>query len=121
MTDFWKKLTENWQDGVNLALGLWLIASAWALGFTGVSAAFWNAMAAGAVIVVTAITALTRFHEWEEWADAALGVWLILSPWILGFNEAIPAAATWNFVVVGALTILLAVWSIKTHRDSAHA
>lgn len=36
-----------------------------------------------------------------------LGVWLILSPWILGFSG--EAGATWNAVIVGLLVGLLAL------------
>jgi len=39
----------------------------------------------GAIIAALSIVAIVAFSEWEEWLNLALGVWLIASPWILGF------------------------------------
>ena len=127
MTNIWKKLTDNWQDCASLVLGVWLLLSPWALGFTGVDAALWNAVLFGVLIAVMAIMALIDFHEWEEWADMAIGLWLIASPWVLGFATMVTGAeggayaATVNVVVVGALTFGMAAWSLRDHRHRAHA
>ena len=126
MTDFWKTLTTRWQDSLNVLLGVWLILSPWALQFTGSQTAFWNAIVVGVIIAAAAFAALVEFHEWEEWADIAFGAWLVVSPWVLGFG-AVPATeegtvatnfvpATWNFVAVGGLTLLLAAWSLRDER-----
>jgi hypothetical protein len=37
---------------------------------------------------------------WEDWVDMVLGVWLAVSPWILGFSDSDPAA-TRNALIVG--------------------
>ncbi len=108
----------QWQDTANLLLGVWLIASPWALGFTDIPYALWNAYGLGAIVAVAAAAALLAFHEWEEWVSMVLGVWLVISPWILGFaatafaaEVATVYAATWNFVFAGALVIGLASWA----------
>lgn len=122
MTGFWKTVGNRWQDSANLVLGVWLFLSPWILGFTGTGVAMWNAYVLGVIIAVAAIAALVAFHEWEEWADMAFGAWLIVSPWLLGFGtttagaEGGAFAATWNFVVVGALTIALAAWALRDQR-----
>ena len=136
MKNFWNNILEFWQDSVNLLLGVWLVLSAWVLQFTDVQAAFWNAVIFGLVITAGALSALVRFRDWEEWADIAIGAWLIVSPWILGFAsfgagvedgsvsanwslelvEGGSVAATWNFVLVGIVTLSLALWSIGEHR-----
>lgn len=132
MADFWKTAVSRWQDSANLVLGVWLVSSPWALQFTANERALWNAYVLGVIIAVAAIAALVKFQEWEEWADMVFGVWLIVSPWVLGFGttmagteagapvagtEAGAFAATWNFVVVGVLTIGLAAWSIWDQRQ----
>jgi hypothetical protein len=48
---------------------------------------------------VAAIAALAAFQKWEEWVNAALGAWLIVSPFILGFGSV--TAALWNQLIVG--------------------
>lgn len=127
MEGFWKTVTTRWQDSINFLLGLWLILSPWALGYTATQAAFWNAIVLGLVIGAIAIAALVEFREWEEWLDMALGAWLVISPWLLGFGTTVTGleggvfAATWNFVVVGVLTIALAAWSLAERRQEGRA
>jgi hypothetical protein len=109
MVDIGKRLTVQWKDAVNLVLGLWLIASPWALGFATEQAPMWNASVVGVIIAVAALAALIAFHKWEEWVEAAFGLWLIVSPYLLGF--AVQTNATWNHVLVGIIVAGLAIWS----------
>ncbi len=48
---------------------------------------------------------MTAAARWQEWASFALGLWLALSPWMVGYAE--HDAATANAVFVG-LTLALA-------------
>jgi len=122
MANFWRNLTTNWQDSVNLLLGVWLFASGWILAFTAIQFAFWNSLIFGVVLALMAFAALISFKEWEEWVDMLVGVWLIVSPWMLGFAEftreagGAAYAATWNFLTVGIVTFALAAWSVRDHR-----
>ena len=109
MVDIGKRLTVQWKDAVNFVLGLWLIVSPWALGFAAEPAPAWNAWAVGVIIAVAAAAALIAFHKWEEWVEAALGLWLIVSPYLLGF--ATQMSPTWNSVIVGIIVAALAVWA----------
>ncbi len=109
MVNIGKRLTAQWKDAVNLVLGLWLVISPWALNFMLVEAPTWNAFVVGVVIAVAAAAALIAFNQWEEWVEAALGAWLIVSPFLLGFS--MEFYATWNQIIVGALVGALAVWS----------
>ena len=45
--------------------------------------------------------------KWQDWAGLLLGLWLAISPWVLGFSE--QQAATANAAVIG---ITLAVVSL---------
>ena len=38
-------------------------------------------------------------RKWQDWANLVLGLWLVLSPWILGFSGT--SSATWNAVLLG--------------------
>lgn len=126
MTDFWKNASERWQDSVNVLLGVWLVISAWVLGFTEVTAAFWNALFFGAVLAIAAFAAVVRFHTWEEWVGAFVGLWLVISPWLLGFvafgGESAAVTATWNTLITGVIALALAAWSLWDHgQGGAHA
>ena len=109
MDDIGKRLTTQWKDAVNLVLGLWLIVSPWALGFVTDRTPTWNAWAVGVVIAVAALAALIAFNKWEEWVEIALGAWLIVSPYLLGFT--MQMHTTWNQVIIGIIVGGLAIWS----------
>lgn len=106
---------KHWQDPVSLILGLWLLASPWMLQFSGETAPMWNAVAVGVLVAAIALYALFRVMAWQEWANATLGIWLVASPWILGFAGL--AAAMWNAVIVGAVIAVLALWTLGTDQD----
>ena len=92
-------------DWINLILGVALIASPWVLGFTA-GPVMWNAVIGGAAIGVIAIVALAAFAQWEEWVNLALGIWILISPFVLGFSAEV--VAMWTFVLVGLAVALLA-------------
>ena len=107
-----------WQDWVNLVLGAWLLISP----FLGVGAtneaAIWNAYIAGVLIMVFAWAALARPQRWEEWLNLAVGAWLIVSPFVLGY--AYLGGATWNHIIVGLLVGADALWAMRSpvHRHA---
>jgi hypothetical protein len=114
--------SDRWRDWAMLVLAAWLFLSPWILGFAvgvpvageaaaaGFTTAAWNAWIVGVVIAVLALWAAFQFAEWHDWVNGVLGVWLVVSPWILGF--AALAAALWNHVVVGLLIVALAAWEL---------
>ena len=104
-----EKLPTQWQDATNIVLGVWLALSPWFLGYAGQATPAWNAHVIGVIIAVAALAALFAFQQWEEWVNAALGTWLIASPYLLGFAGL--SSALWNQVVVGFLVAALAIWT----------
>lgn len=72
-------------DVGNLILGGILFVSPWLFSFpAGIESQ--NAYVSGIVIVVLSIAALAAFAVWEEWLNLIVGLWLIVSPWVLKFN-----------------------------------
>jgi hypothetical protein len=102
--------SNTWEDWTNLVLGLWLIASPWALQFTTASAAAWNVWISGGIIAVLAAAALYQVQKWEEWTNAVIGIWLVVSPWVLGFSS--DAVTTWNAAIIGLLVLCVAGWEL---------
>jgi hypothetical protein len=103
-------MPRHWEDWFNVLLGLWLWLSPWALQFIEVDkAAAANAVLTGTFLVFTEAFILSAFEPWEEWISAAIGAWLLVSPWVLG----ITASLAWaNFLVVGGLVLTLSVYEI---------
>jgi hypothetical protein len=52
--------------------------------------------------------------QWEDWCDWALGLWLLLSPWILLFAK--DSVATRNAVIVGFLVVLTEAVTLSVFR-----
>ena len=101
--------SEQWQDALNVILGIWLFVSPWVLGYSGAQVPAWNAWAVAVVVFLLSVASLAQFRKWEEWINVLLGIWLILSPWILHFNSL--SKATSNAIIVGIIVGLLALSS----------
>ncbi|WP_298233530.1 SPW repeat protein [uncultured Azohydromonas sp.] len=106
---------KHWQDGVNAVLAAWVLLSPWALGFDGERAATWNALAAGAALLAVALGAMFVPKAWENWAEAALGLWLVISPWVLGFAGLRDAML--STALTGVVVLALAAWTLATDKD----
>ena len=102
-----------WQDSLNLLLGAVLFLSPWLFGFAPEQTAASNAYVVGAIVAVMALAALFAFQAWEEWVSGVLGVWLVISPWVLGFSG--HATAMYTHVLIGIAAIVLAVWATSEH------
>jgi hypothetical protein len=96
-------------DVANLILGAFLFFSPWIFGYAGSTAAE-NANIVGVIIAVLAVAALAAFAIWEEWLNLIVGLWTLVSPWVLGFQAT--TKATTVCVVVGILVAVLAAVEI---------
>jgi hypothetical protein len=108
------KSIKHWQDPVNLILGLWMLASPWVLNYQAEPNPTWNAVVVGVLIAAVAVSALVAVMAWQEWANVVLGIWLAISPWVLGFTAL--SAVMWNAVVVGLLVAVFALWAVATDK-----
>src|ERR1700682_5060064 len=104
-------MMENWTnaklcDVANLILGAILFFSPWMFGFEA-GRASQNAYVAGIVIAVLAIAALAAFAVWEEWLNLIVGLWTLVSPWVLGFLGT--TAMTVHVIIGLAVAILAAI------------
>lgn len=108
------RFTTAWQDVVNLVLGAWLIVSPFALNYADAATPAWNAHLVGVVVVALAAAAIWAYQVWEEWINGLLGLWLIVSPWLLNFSTL--SNALWNQLVVGVIVGGLALWSAMSDR-----
>lgn len=107
------RFSAQWQDVVNCLLGVGLFFSPWLFGFEAEQTAAWNAHVIGAIIAVMALAAIFAFQDWEEWVSVALGAWLVISPWVLGFSAISTAMLT--HVLIGIAALILAIWSSAEH------
>lgn len=106
---------KHWQDAVNAILGVWLLLSPWVLGFVSETMPMANAVVVGLALIAAALGAIFVPRAWEEWTELALGAWLIVSPWLLGF--AALEVARLSAVATGVVIAALALWTLATDKD----
>jgi len=102
----------KWQDWTNLVLGLWVFIAPWVLqqSATAGNSAMWNLWIVGVAVAVFALAAMFAFQVWEEWVNVGLGIWLLVSPWVLGFSST--SILMWNAVILGILIAVAAGWTL---------
>jgi hypothetical protein len=109
---------KRWQDWLNLLIGIWLFISPWVLGFAGSEfSASWNAWILGVAIVVFSAIAVSIPQAWEEVINILLGIWMVISSWVIGITN---RAVETNAVIVGLLVILFAAWAMAMNHDWRH-
>jgi hypothetical protein len=100
-------------DVVNLILGGVLFFSPWLFDLS--SGAQWQtASIVGIIIAVLSIAALAAFAVWEEWFILLAGIGLIVSPWLLGFQN---SDAMIINVVIGVVVAVLAAFEVWLTRE----
>lgn len=100
-------LTANWID---LLAGIWLLISPFIIrGFA--STATSNCVIFGIII---GVLSLVRFGYlargvWLSWVNFILGIWVLISPWVLRFSH--EPTATWNSAILGIIVIVFSLWA----------
>jgi hypothetical protein len=105
---------KRWQDWVMLILGIWLlVAPFWMAGYASHgSVAAGNSYLFGVLVIGFAWAALATARRWEEWVEFAFGIWLVISPFVLGFWGSEHGAGI-NTFVVGILVLLDAISALQ--------
>lgn len=111
----------RWASAGNVLAGLWLILAPFVLNFEGAEIAQWNHVIVGsAVLVLAAIRAFDPDErESMSWMNVVLGLWMIVSPFLLGYANVNDAQA--NSLVTGVIILALAAFSAyetnEAHRE----
>ena len=89
---------------VNILLGIWMIASPFALGLHS-SKAIWNNVVTGALVGILAIIRWRIHQRGWSWLNLIFGMWLVISPFVLFLG----GAAMWNNVILGIIVAAVAL------------
>jgi len=105
-------------SGLTVVVGIWEILAPFVLGYSLVPPPTINAVLIGFIITILAsIRFFGAFDAaWLSWINAALGVWLILAPFILGYRD----AAMVNDIIVGIIVLMLGTWSALLSADGIY-
>ena len=104
-------------DLYNLLLAALLFVSPWLFRLTNGSGKM-DLWATGAAIALISLAAMIAYKDWEEWANFLLGLWLIASPWLLGFAH---TSAMHFSIGIGIVIAFLAVLDLWLHYDATHS
>ncbi len=99
-------------SALNILFSLWLIASPWLLGFYNKNlVALWDAIIVGVIVLVLSWIRENNpgSYPWMSWVNAVLGIWLIISPFILGVGAVTGVMV--DFIIVGIAFLIFGVWS----------
>jgi hypothetical protein len=107
--------TRRWQDQLILLMGVLLMISPFALGYPSTSPPALNAYIAGAIMAILATFDLYRTYVWAVLINLVVGVWVAVSPWLIGLVQDPPM--TWTLLVIGVATVVLAVWELRTDPE----
>ena len=108
----WRR--ETMLDIYNLALGAFLFVAPWLFSFAHEPARA-DDWVSSAIVVATSLAALLAFAEWEEWVGLIVGIWVLASPWLLGFQHAKAMPINVAVGVLIAFMSALELWLI--HYD----
>ncbi|HXF44190.1 MAG TPA: SPW repeat protein [Candidatus Paceibacterota bacterium] len=53
--------------------------------------------------------------RWFHWVIAALGLWIFVSPWILGYSGI--NLMLWNNLLAGGLIFIFALWNFTPPEE----
>ena len=112
------KAWTRWQDWVSLVLGVLLFISPWVFSTSMYGSSSWNAWIVGVIGVILALWALAflRTAVIAESISVILGVWLFISPWVLGF--AVLSTVAWTAWIIGVLFVVVNGWTLLQTRRS---
>ena len=97
--------------GLVFLVGVWCAIAPWVVDYTGTGdQAYWNDLAVGIAIAAVALAKLAKPQMSAlSWLNIALGIWLIVAPWVLGYNIGTDSAAQWNDLACGIFVVSLGV------------
>ncbi|MDG9717987.1 SPW repeat protein [Streptomyces sp. DH24] len=95
-------------DGPVFLLGLYCAVSPWILHYTTSQPSLVTHNLIMGVAIGLLALGFTRAPERMyglSWAFCVMGIWMIVSPWIVGENP--DAGVVWNNIIIGALALIL--------------
>ena len=127
----------RWEDWTIFLVSDWFFFSPWILQFghnlntaeigaagapiQAVGRAAWNAWVLGAIVFLVSLSAISRMDFWQERANAVLGVWIFIAPWVLNFAGVQMGAAAWDHWVTGAVIVFCAAYNLWDAQRQRHS
>jgi hypothetical protein len=94
----------------NVALGVWLVIAPFALSYRRIQMALWEDVVVGLLIAAYSLRRALGIEQMTvgNRIVGALGLWTLVSPYVLHFSGA--TVAMRNNVIVGSAVTILTIW-----------
>jgi peptidoglycan/LPS O-acetylase OafA/YrhL len=105
---------------ISLLAGIGLMLAPFVLEFVNFSQVSWSSVITGLIVGTLAVYRMTseETHVWTATVSLILGLWAILSPFVL--NASSSTTAVWSGVIGGAIIAVFSVASIATSEVAVH-
>jgi hypothetical protein len=116
-----------WIEVFRAIIILWILVSPWVLMHVSVhpvlplqitGVALLNFFAVGVALIIISVAPSEIPTAWRGRAGAAVGAWLIVSPFVLGFEDSV---LIWNAVIPGIIVVLMSAWSREDRQHGTGA
>jgi len=114
----WFTEHRGWEDLFSALCGVLIILSPGLAGGDVGVAAMISAGLAGVIITMLALLDLMDHQRWEELLELICGLWVVVSPLVIGYGGALRL----SHYLLGAIVVLLALlelWQDSRHRVAA--
>ncbi|HEX6471767.1 MAG TPA: SPW repeat protein [Streptosporangiaceae bacterium] len=108
-------------NGLIFLSGLYLAVSPWVVGFNGLTTLTVNNLITGVALAVLALgfaAAYGRTHG-VAWVTPLVGVWTIITPWVVSGDVA-TTSTVWSNVVTGAVAAVFGIAATTIGMVSRH-
>ena len=106
-----RKFGTSW---VNVLLGVWVIISPFVLGIESPKG-IWNNVVIGVAICILAILRATMRQPGWSWVNLFLGIWLVISPFVLVLGSTV----MWHNVILGIIVAAFALTNTYSKTSTA--
>ncbi|WP_067172905.1 SPW repeat protein [Microtetraspora niveoalba] len=112
--------TAQLTDGLTLLAGIYLAVSPWIVGFRTLTDITVNNLITGILVALLALGYSSAYGRTYglAWVAPVVGVWTIISPWVVSGPNNRPGVIISN-VVVGAIILLLGLANMSTGMTAA--
>ena len=107
----------TWEDWFGIALGVLIVASPWLALHAGSSLVPWVTIAVGFLVLQFAGLQLVDLERVDEFGMMACGLWLIASPFALGYADT--GTLMYLHFMFGVALVLLAALELWQDRNLA--
>lgn len=104
------------RDGLLLLLGLSLTLSPWLAGYRHEWLRALSSVASGLAVVCLTLLTMYRSAFWTATLTLLTGLWVAVSPWVLGVAKGDELPLTVE-LITGIAVIALALWELRSNPD----